>query len=135
MHTLLTLMIRILLSQTGDMPDEVSLMVTTEGLMALADMALASKSQSRLEELLAKNVEGTLSAEETKELDLLITQVPFRRKQHSENPLAVRKARTRQARAGKSKTPKTLGISNTADFSDLSIARENLSIREPAGSL
>jgi len=40
---------------------------------------LASKSQSHLEELLAKNVEGTLSAEETKELDLLITQVPFRR--------------------------------------------------------
>ncbi|MFO0180892.1 MAG: hypothetical protein ACK517_03810 [bacterium] len=54
-------------------------MVTTEGLTALADMALASKSQSHLEELLAKNVEGTLSAEETKELDLLITQVPFRR--------------------------------------------------------
>ncbi|MBU6174296.1 MAG: hypothetical protein KGQ60_10860 [Planctomycetes bacterium] len=57
------------------MPDEVSLMVTTEGLTALADMALASKSQSRLDELLAKNVEGKLSAEETKELDLLLTQV------------------------------------------------------------
>jgi len=38
-------------------------------------MALASKSQSRLDELLAKNVEGKLSAEETKELDLLLTQV------------------------------------------------------------
>ena len=57
------------------MPDEVSLMVTTEGLTALADMALAPKSQSRLDELLAKNVEGKLSAEETKELDLLLTQV------------------------------------------------------------
>jgi hypothetical protein len=57
------------------MQDEVSLMVTTEGLTALADMALASKSQSRLDELLAKNGEGKLSAEETKELDLLLTQV------------------------------------------------------------
>jgi len=57
------------------MPDEVSLMVTTEGLTALADMALAPKSQSRLDELLAKNVENKLSAEETKELDLLLTQV------------------------------------------------------------
>jgi hypothetical protein len=57
------------------MPDEVNLVVTAEGLMALADMALAPKSQSRLDELLAKNVEGKLSAEETKELDLLLTQV------------------------------------------------------------
>ena len=49
------------------MPDEVSLMVTTEGLTALADMALAPKSQSRLDDLLAKNVEGKLSTEETKD--------------------------------------------------------------------
>ena len=57
------------------MPDEVSLMVTTEGLTALADMALAPKCQSRLDDLLAKNVEGKLSTEETKELDVLLTQV------------------------------------------------------------
>jgi hypothetical protein len=57
------------------MPDEVSLMVTTEGLTALADMALAPKSQSRLDDLLAKNIEGKLSAEENNELDLLLTQV------------------------------------------------------------
>jgi hypothetical protein len=38
-------------------------------------MALASKSQSRLDELLEKNVEGTLSDEETKQLELLMTQV------------------------------------------------------------
>ncbi len=57
------------------MPNEVSLTVTTNGLTALADMALAPKNQSRLDDLLAKNVEGKLSAEETKELDLLLTQV------------------------------------------------------------
>ena len=57
------------------MPNEVSLMVTTEGLTALADMALAPKSQSRLDDLLSKNVEGKLSTEETKELDVLLTQV------------------------------------------------------------
>jgi len=56
-------------------PNEVSLMVTTEGLTALADMALAPKSQSRLDDLLSKNVEGKLSTEETKELDVLLTQV------------------------------------------------------------
>ena len=55
------------------MPNEVSLMVTTEGLTALADMALAPKNQSRLDDLLAKNVEAKLSAEETKELDLQLT--------------------------------------------------------------
>jgi len=57
------------------MPDKVSLKVTTDGLTALADMALAQKNQSRLDDLLAKNVEGKLSAEETKKLDLLLTQV------------------------------------------------------------
>jgi hypothetical protein len=56
-------------------PNEVSLMVTAEGLTALADMALAPKSQSRLDDLLAKNVEGRLSTEETTELDVLLTQV------------------------------------------------------------
>jgi hypothetical protein len=50
-------------------------MVTPEGLTALADMALAPKNQSRLDDLLTKNVEGKLSVEETKELDLLLTQV------------------------------------------------------------
>lgn len=57
------------------MPNEVRLMVTTDGLTALADMALAPKNRSRLDDLLAKNAEGKLSAEETKELDLLLTQV------------------------------------------------------------
>jgi len=57
------------------MPNEVKLMVTTEGLTALADMALAPKGQSRLDDLLAKNGEGKLSVEEMKELDLLLTQV------------------------------------------------------------
>ncbi len=57
------------------MPNEVSLMVSPEGLTALADMALAPKSQSHLNELLAKNVDGKLSTEETRELDLLLTQV------------------------------------------------------------
>jgi hypothetical protein len=57
------------------MPNEVSLMVSTEGLTALADMALAPKNQSRLDDLLAKNFEGKLSVEESKELDLLLTQV------------------------------------------------------------
>jgi len=58
--------------ETYQMPNEASLAVTTDGLTALADMALAPKNQSRLDDLLAKNVEGRLSAEEAKELDLLL---------------------------------------------------------------
>ena len=57
------------------MPHEVSLMITAEGLTALASMALAPKNQARLDDLQGKNVEGKLSAEEAKELDLLLTQV------------------------------------------------------------
>lgn len=56
------------------MPDEVSQVVTTEGLTALADVALASKSQSRLDELLTKNVEDKLGREKIKELDFLLTR-------------------------------------------------------------
>jgi hypothetical protein len=57
------------------LPNEVSLMISAEGLTALACMALAPKNQARLDDLLAKNVEGKLSNEEAKELDLLLMQV------------------------------------------------------------
>lgn len=39
------------------MSQEVNLLVSTEGLHALADMALATKEQARLEQLLAKNAD------------------------------------------------------------------------------
>jgi hypothetical protein len=43
------------------MPNEVSLVISTEGLMALAEMALASRHQDRLDQLLEKKFEaGTL---------------------------------------------------------------------------
>ncbi len=57
------------------MSHEVRLMVSTEGLTALADMALAPKSQSKLDELLARNGEGKLSQEEMHDLDLLLKQI------------------------------------------------------------
>lgn len=57
------------------MPNEISLMVSTEGLTALADMALAPKNQSRLDDLLSRNVDETLSADETQELDLLLKKI------------------------------------------------------------
>lgn len=57
------------------MPDEVSLLVSAEGLTALADIALAPRNQSRLDELLARNVDGTLSADESQELDLLLKKI------------------------------------------------------------
>jgi hypothetical protein len=57
------------------MSQEVSLLVSTQGLEALADMALATKEQSRLELLLAKNAEGLLSKESLEELDTLLKKI------------------------------------------------------------
>ena len=57
------------------MPNEISLMVSTEGLTALADMALAPKNQTKLDDLLARNAVGTLSAEESQDLDLLLKKI------------------------------------------------------------
>ena len=57
------------------MPNEISLMVSTEGLTALADMALAPKNQSKLDDLLARNAEGEISLEELQELDLMLKKI------------------------------------------------------------
>jgi hypothetical protein len=57
------------------MPNEVSLMVSAAGLIALADMALAPKNQSKLDDLLSRNTDGVLSADETQELDLLLKKI------------------------------------------------------------
>lgn len=57
------------------MSQEVSLLVSTEGLEALADMALATKEQARLEQLLAENAEGLLSKESLEELDTLVRKI------------------------------------------------------------
>ena len=57
------------------MPNEVSLMVSAAGLIALADMALAPKNQSKLDDLLSRNTDGALTADETQELDLLLKKI------------------------------------------------------------
>ena len=57
------------------MSRDINLTVSTEGLAALADMALAPKNQSRLDDLLARNVVGKLSEDELQELDLLLKQI------------------------------------------------------------
>lgn len=58
-----------------DRPQEVSLLVSTEGLHALTDMALATKEQARLDQLLAQNGEGTITAEGLQELDSLLKKI------------------------------------------------------------
>jgi hypothetical protein len=57
------------------MPNEVSLMVSAAGLIALAEMALAPKNQSKLDDLLSRNADGALTADETQELDLLLKKI------------------------------------------------------------
>ena len=57
------------------MSQEVNLLVSLEGLHALADMALATKEQARLEQLLAENAEGSLSKECLVELDSLLKKI------------------------------------------------------------
>jgi len=57
------------------MPNEVSLMVSAAGLIALADMAIAPKNQSKLDDLLSRNADGALTTDETQELDLLLKKI------------------------------------------------------------
>ena len=57
------------------MPNEVSLLVSASGLIAMADMAIAPKNQSKLDELLSRNADGALTADETQELDLLLKKI------------------------------------------------------------
>jgi hypothetical protein len=57
------------------MSKKVNLLVRTEGLHALADLALATKEQARLEQLLEENAEGTLSAAGLDELDALLRKI------------------------------------------------------------
>ena len=57
------------------MSREVNLLVSTEGLEALADMALGTNEQARLEQLLAKNAGGSLSKECLEELETLLRKV------------------------------------------------------------
>ena len=49
--------------------------VSPAGLKALANVMLAPKTHSQLDELLARNSEGNLSERESKELDSLIEQI------------------------------------------------------------
>ncbi|MFN7333850.1 MAG: hypothetical protein ACK5TC_02210 [bacterium] len=50
-------------------------MVSAAGLTALADMALAPKNQSKLDDLLSRNTDGALTTDETQELDLLLKKI------------------------------------------------------------
>lgn len=49
--------------------------VSVAGLKALASGKLAPEAQSQLSELLARNADGNLSEQETKQLDSLIEQI------------------------------------------------------------
>ena len=57
------------------MANEISILVSTEGLDALADMALAPKNQALLDDLLSRNAEGNLSTQETKDLEVLLKKI------------------------------------------------------------
>ena len=57
------------------MPQDINLSVSTEGLHALADLALATKEQFRLEQLLAQNAAGTLPRQGVEELDSLLKKI------------------------------------------------------------
>lgn len=59
------------------MPSESNILpnVSVAGLTALADAVLAPRMHTKLDDLLARNAEGALSAEELNELDAIIEQV------------------------------------------------------------
>lgn len=57
------------------MARDVNLLISSEGLQALAEMSLTIKDQSRLDQLLAQNAEGKISAECLAELDSLLRKI------------------------------------------------------------
>jgi hypothetical protein len=57
------------------MSKKVNLLVSTEGVHALADLALATKEQARLEQLLEEKAEGTSSGAGLDELDALLRKI------------------------------------------------------------
>ncbi len=78
------------------MPNEVSLMVSAEGLTALADIALAPKNQSKLDDLLVRNANGKLSADESQELDLLLKKIDERILVKARAAVALHQLRTEE---------------------------------------
>ncbi len=80
------------------MPNEVSLMVSAEGLTALADMALAPKNQSNLDDLLARNAERKLSEDESQELDLLLRKIDELNLVKARAAVALHQIRTEEKR-------------------------------------
>ena len=57
------------------MPNEINLLISADGLAALADLSLASKSHAKLDDLLTRNSAGTLTPDEAMELDSLLNQI------------------------------------------------------------
>ncbi len=59
------------------MPNDTNILpnVSVSGLNALADAVLVPKSQTKLDDLLARNANGKLSKEELQELDSLLDQI------------------------------------------------------------
>lgn len=57
------------------MPNEINLLINADGLAALADLSLASKSQTKLDDLLTRNSTGKLTPDEVMELDSLLNQI------------------------------------------------------------
>jgi short-subunit dehydrogenase involved in D-alanine esterification of teichoic acids len=57
------------------MPNEINLLINADGLAALADLSLAPKSQTKLDDLLTRNSAGMLTPDEAMELDSLLNQI------------------------------------------------------------
>jgi hypothetical protein len=56
-------------------PSALLLGLSDEELVALADGVLVPSAQGHLDELLARNAQGLLSSQESKELDLLLARI------------------------------------------------------------
>jgi short-subunit dehydrogenase involved in D-alanine esterification of teichoic acids len=57
------------------MPNEINLLINADGLAALAELSLAPKSQTKLDDLLTRNSAGMLTPDEVIELDSLLNQI------------------------------------------------------------
>lgn len=57
------------------MSNEIPILISPDGLSALADVSLASENQLALDELLMLNAAGTITARQQQELDTLLKKV------------------------------------------------------------
>lgn len=80
------------------MSNEIPILVSPDGLSALAEVSLASESQLALDELLTLNASGTISPAQQQQLDALLKKVDELNLVKARAAVALQQLRTGESR-------------------------------------